>query len=532
MALNKDVYRELEDILGADNLSEDLAVMEGYAYQPIMTVGKPFYNRPAAVALPADTKEVQAVVKLCNRRGIKFKASSTCYGALNALETEDEILLDLRRMNRILEIDEKNMFIVVEPYVSFAQVQVEAMKRGLNTLVIGAGSQTSFLASHTSVHGTSFQGMSQGYSGRNLLGVEWVLPTGEIVNVGSMGSGAGWFSGDGPGPSLRGILRGVAGACGGLGVFTKCAGHLHPWPGPQNMKVTGASPYYDLEIPVFFEYHICEFTSWEKYADAVYKIGKAGIAYVLDKAGGPSAHGTFATGCNDEYYAKHEAGEYNIPRKTFSIILAGNSQEEHDYQVKVLDRVLIETGGKISPVAEGPTFKNRVFANVLKACYIPRGDFRPAGLFIIDGMVGKESVDHISKGLELDDPLSDKYAKKHVIMDDGTLRNWASAAENSHWSVIESCHFTNLQNEEAAKGATEMCEEGARIALSTPMACNWYSVIPPIMGQPLSQMCYNYGDWMSKIKKALDPNMVSDQMFYISSDHPLGKGMPALTDRS
>jgi len=49
------------------------------------------------------------------------------------------ILLDLRRMNRIIEINEKNMYAVVEPYVISAQLQAELMKRGFHFNVKGAG---------------------------------------------------------------------------------------------------------------------------------------------------------------------------------------------------------------------------------------------------------------------------------------------------------------------------------------------------------------------------------------------------------
>ena len=103
-------------------------------------------------------------------------------------------------MNRILDIDEKNMTILVEPYVSFAQVQAEAMKRGLNCNVLGAGGQVSYLASLTSLHGNNSQAVSQGYSGRNLLGVEWVSPTGRNRPPGSARFRPGWFTGDGPAP--------------------------------------------------------------------------------------------------------------------------------------------------------------------------------------------------------------------------------------------------------------------------------------------------------------------------------------------
>jgi glycolate oxidase len=74
------------------------------------------------------------------------------------------------------------------------------------------------------------------YSPRNVLGVEWVLPDGELLRLGTPGCGEGWFSGDGPGPSLRGIMRGASGAFGGLGVFTACDIKLFKCPGTPAKK--------------------------------------------------------------------------------------------------------------------------------------------------------------------------------------------------------------------------------------------------------------------------------------------------------
>ena len=126
-------------------------------------------------------------------------------------------------MNRILEINEKNMYAVVEPYVIFAQLQAELMKRGLNCNITGAGSNCSALpiAAH---QGLGHLSISGSYGERNLLAVEWVTPDGEIVRLGSSGSLGEWFCGDGPGPSLRGIIRGNVVPLGGLGVFTRARG--------------------------------------------------------------------------------------------------------------------------------------------------------------------------------------------------------------------------------------------------------------------------------------------------------------------
>src|SRR4030042_6856290 len=99
----------------------------------------------------------------------------------------------------------------MEPYVIGSTLQAEVMKVGLNTHMIGAGASCSPLASATSLMGMGADTIFMGQSTENLLAVEWVMPTGDILRTGSLGSGLGWFCGDGPGPSLRGIFRGVVG---------------------------------------------------------------------------------------------------------------------------------------------------------------------------------------------------------------------------------------------------------------------------------------------------------------------------------
>jgi glycolate oxidase len=525
MALPGDVYRELEDILGPENISEDLAVIDGYAFQNLAPRGvraeDKFFLRPEAVVLPGSTEDVQAIIKLCNRRGIKSKAFSTGYGTHNVVGSEGVIMLDLRRMNRILEIDEKNMHIVVEPYVSFAQVQAEVQKRGLNSNIVGAGSSASFLASFTSMDGNNTQAISQGFSGRNLLGAEWVLPNGEILRLGSLGSGAGWFSGDGPGPSLRGIMRGYRGACGGLGVFTKCAGHLHPWSGPRTMEIKGVSPEYETEIPPLFEYHIIEFPTWEQYADAVYKIGEAGIAYALHKTGGPGSHGAIVTGNNNEYYERRQEGRLKVPRTSFAMVTAANSPEEHAYQVKTLDRILDETEGKITTVGEDPLMKNRDFINMIKACFIPRLAFRLTGTFTVDGFVGTESMDNCALGIKMDEVHRDKYAAKGIIMDDGTSNSWSTSFEGTHFALMECGHPFSATDEESLRGVQQMVNEGIETSIKKPFGIAWTALGTGALGATLSligPLCGNYHHWMRKIKKAFDPNTASDPSTYISAE--------------
>jgi len=283
MTLDRDFYRYLEDVLGPENISEDPVVIESYSF-PIRATTvvdrNAYLPRFEAITLPKDTREVQTIVKLCNKYKVQFKASST--GWLYCDPTGPGcIKLDLRRMNHIIEINEKNMYAVVEPYVVYAQLQAELMKRGLNCNVTGAGSNCSALplAAHVNLGHLSQSGS---YGERNQLAMEWVTGDGEIVRFGSLGSSDEWFCGDGPGPSLRGIIRGNTVPLGGLGVFTKAAQKVFHWAGPPAFPIKGVSPKYTpSHIPPNFMIRYLSFATVDALIEAVCKIGESEISLEL-----------------------------------------------------------------------------------------------------------------------------------------------------------------------------------------------------------------------------------------------------------
>jgi glycolate oxidase len=324
--------------------------------------------RPVAALMPGTTEEIQAIVKKCNRYKIKVKPYSTGWYFYGAPQKDGDatIQLDLRRMNRILEIDEKNMFAVVEPYVICAQLQAELMKVGLNINMIGAGASTSPLASATSYMGSGPHAIWGGHNSENLLALEWVTPTGDILRTGSLGSGAGWFCGEGPGPSLRGICRGYLGARGGMGVYTKCALKLVHWPGPSQLPIEGTIPAYRSPVPDNFRVYTLAFPSWPAYAEAYYKIYDNEIGYIFHRQFsmlGTDLGPAFWILYNDptktlsdieEIAQRPEVQELTEEmRRSFQFVMAGRSLRDIEFQEKVLDQILADTGGwKVARMAE------------------------------------------------------------------------------------------------------------------------------------------------------------------------------------
>jgi glycolate oxidase len=375
MTLPRNVYTALEDIVGPENISDDPAVLDSYRYSLAHTAIHlgPYFDtytpRGAAVLLPGSTEQVQAIVKLCNKYKVKFKAASTFWSAQGYPSEEDTIQLDMRRMDRILEIDRKNMLAVIEPGVIGATLQAEAMKVGLNTHLPGSGCSCSILAGATSYFGSGPSNLYGGWHYDNLLAVEWVMPTGEILRTGSLGSGCGWFCGEGPGPSMKGVARGLIGSKGAMGVYTKCAIKLFAWPGPEKLPVEGTVPAYKVSLPGDFRAYTVAFPSWRAWADAAYMIWDTGVGYL--------AHRQYNMFGRDLKYAMVKI--LTDPTKTlgdledilddpqvrqvtedckrdFQIILVGMTPRDMEWQEKAFDEILTRTGGwKVEAMNEPET---------------------------------------------------------------------------------------------------------------------------------------------------------------------------------
>ncbi len=376
MAFLTEAYRELEDIVGSQFISQEPAVLHSYAFQLAAEHGpdhSKFGTTPGAVVLPKSTQEVQAIVQTCNRFKIKYKALSAGWIVLCLSNTPDFLQLDLRRMNRIIDIDENNMFAVVEPYVMAGVLQAEAMKLGLTCNMIGAGSCASPLAQ--ACGGLPGHGPTSIYTGHShevLLGAEWVMPNGDILRTGSLGSGCGWFCGEGPGPSLRGIAKGMWGTVGALGVFTKCAVKLSHWPGPPVLPVEGKPPAYKYSpLPDNLRAYTVAFPSYQTLADFVYKLWDREIAYIAHrqfiKLGnylGPAFWALYRDPTQsidniEEWLEKKEIKELTEEVKiSLELVMAGNSPRDMEYKEKVLEQTLAETGGhKVLAMADPEVMK-------------------------------------------------------------------------------------------------------------------------------------------------------------------------------
>jgi len=529
--ISDDAYKELEEAVGKDNVSREPAVLDGYAWQPTINDDPAkWVKRPVAVVLPGSTEEVQEVVRVCNRHGLKFKAFSTGWGVYSGPTYDNVVQIDLRRMNRILDIDEKNLIVVVEPYVCGAQLQAEAMKRGLNCHIIGAGPVCSPLASATSGWGVGWDGIYMSYGHRNLLGAEWVLPNGELLRVGSCDSGLGWFSPDGPGPSLRGLMRGSSGALSGLGVFTKCALKLYEWPGPPQIKVDGLLLDAKAEIPDNIRFHLCFFPDRKRLADAVYDIGEAEIGYLATRTSVASFIYTFAPHLLRNI-AKTVTFRALLSRGLkwgFAIMLVGASRDEIEYQEAVLRAIISEHKGLSIETMQIIPIGSMMLMNFLRVTAIPLV-FRMGGLFST-ALDRNDTWDSQLDWAEVGERIKSKWIDRGGILDDLADNPFMALYESNMWAHCEEIFQYDARDPKHLASLEPMFIEFSIAAIERSMEP--FSSTDYRMRKLVSPLMGNYNEWQKKISESFDPSRAADTGMYCDEmDFDFSKIEPELRAR-
>ncbi len=512
--LPEEMYRELIEAIGEENVSQEPAVLDGYAWQPIFSL-KPekWIPRPAAVVLPGSTADVQAVVRICNKYKVKFKAHSTGWAAWGGPSEEGELQIDLMRMNRIIELDEINKFAVVEPHVCCGQLQAEAMKKGLNCHIIGAGPNTSILASTTSGWGYGGTGLSTGYGGRNPLGVEWVLPDGEVLQLGSPGSGAGWFSGDGPGPSLRGIMRGFSGTQGSLGVFTRCAVKLYPWYGPREPRIDGVLLDVRTEVPETEKMFWILAPSYEKFADLAYEIGNAEIAYWFCRSPLQAGVELFMPRAMEKIFDSPALRTmFNACRHLGVALLSSESKREIDYQQEVLDKIVLENGCVLLDLGKAPGYGFWWWTMGVRSI-LTALTFRAGGDFLTSYGSPVE-YDNAMRQAKVATDCKRKYIEQGFFKDDNSDIGWGGIYEGTaNWGHCEMAAMYDRRDGQA-EGRVQYLEESAQTTVDHTLGVG-LSNLPPGAWKTYGPMIYNYHLWQARIKKAFDPNAAADYEWYV-----------------
>ncbi len=210
--------RFLREVVGPENVSTkgwELAVSSANAVGEIE-------GRAEAVVWPSNAEQVSKILAYCSRRGIpvtpRGSGSST---SGNAAPVEGGIVLSTRRMRRIIEVSREDLLAVVEPGVIYEELNSELRRFGLFFPPEPASGSVSTIGGMVGNNSSGFRAVKYGVTRDYVAGLEVVLPTGEIVFLGTRApkSSIGYD-----------LVRLFVGSEGTLGFFSRITLKLRPLP--------------------------------------------------------------------------------------------------------------------------------------------------------------------------------------------------------------------------------------------------------------------------------------------------------------
>jgi len=173
---------------------------------------------PIAVLLPETADEVASILRACNERGIAVTARGSGTGLSGAaIPVDGGVVVSFERMKRI-EIDTENQVAVVEPGVTLAELDQVTKKHDL-TYPVYPGEYSASLGGNVATNAGGMRAVKYGVTRHQVLGLEAVLPTGEIIRTG------GRFVKGSTGYDLTQLLIGSEGT---LALVTEATLKLYP----------------------------------------------------------------------------------------------------------------------------------------------------------------------------------------------------------------------------------------------------------------------------------------------------------------
>src|ERR671939_2206526 len=216
-ASEPDVLARLREAVGAENVLVDEERVEPYAGDALKEKFP-----PEAVVLPRNSEEVSAVLRLANERRFPVTARGGGVGYTGgAVPVEGGIVVGTDRMNRIKEVSVSNLYAVTEPGVTTYALQQAVEGLGLFYPPDPASYKNSYIGGNIAENAGGIRSAKYGVTKHYVLGLEVVLPTGEVIRTG------GRVSKNVVGFDLTGLICGSEGM---LGIITEATLKLLPLP--------------------------------------------------------------------------------------------------------------------------------------------------------------------------------------------------------------------------------------------------------------------------------------------------------------
>lgn len=219
-------------IVGPENYRDSQAEKLVYSYD-----ATPNYQAmPDAVIVPRNTEEVSQIVKLCNEHRIPLvprgSGTNLCAGTC---PTEGGIVLLFTHMNKLLELDEENLTVTVQPGIVTLDMIQAVEEKGLFYPPDPSSMKISTIGGNINENSGGLRGLKYGVTRDYVLALEVVMPNGDVIRTG------GKLAKDVAGYDLTRLFVGSEGT---LCIITEATLKLIPMP---ETKQTMLALYQDIE---------------------------------------------------------------------------------------------------------------------------------------------------------------------------------------------------------------------------------------------------------------------------------------------
>jgi glycolate oxidase len=179
--MEAEVISDLSKIVGENNCSTRTADLYAYGFDASI-----HHENPDIVIRPDNAQQISDILKIANEEKIPVTARGAGTGLCgHAVPIQKGIVLDMCNMNKILEVHVEDLYCVMQPGVVYAQLNKELAKKKFFFPPTPGSGDVCTIGGMVAVNASGMRAIKYGATRDYVLGLEVVLPTGEIMRCGT-----------------------------------------------------------------------------------------------------------------------------------------------------------------------------------------------------------------------------------------------------------------------------------------------------------------------------------------------------------